>query len=447
MAASSSPAGRLRSVWRWHLLAGLGVAPFAIFLALTGAAFLWKPQYEAWRYRDLLETTGPASATMTADQWLVAAQQAMPGAVAQQVIPPPRPGRSAEIVFGSKKSGGQVSVFVDPNTGAVLGKRAESDRLMTLIHDLHGTLLLGATGEVAVELAASWAFILVVTGLYLWWPRPFRVGGFLVPRLRGGRRLLFRDLHAVPAVWFSLATLLLLATGMPWTRVSGAWIRTVAKWTGEWQPRETQASAHRSEVLGGWSPYLGERSLAEKVEQVASAPPPGKPTPLTLEQVRGLAKTQGVTDAYAIALPQGPEGVYSILSDRNRAFTRTYLHLDQYSGRVLADVRYKDFGRIAKFFTFGIILHEGQLFGLANQVGGTVAAFGVILMAASGVWLWWSRRPAGAKLLPAPGDGLPPFMKLAFAFCALIAPLFAASLVLLGLGFLFSRIISPTKTP
>ena len=49
-----------RAVWRWHFFAGIFVAPFAIFLAITGALYLWKPQFEEWKYRDLFNVTVPA---------------------------------------------------------------------------------------------------------------------------------------------------------------------------------------------------------------------------------------------------------------------------------------------------------------------------------------------------------------------------------------------------
>jgi uncharacterized iron-regulated membrane protein len=104
-----------------------------------------------------------------------------------------------------------------------------------------------------------------------------------------------------------------------------------------------------------------------------------------------------VTDAYGIAFPAGPNGVYSILSDRNRAFTRAYVHLDQYTGKVLADVRFKNFGFMGKFYSFGIIAHEGQLFGLANQLLGLLACVGVITLSVTGVLMWRARRPSAAS--------------------------------------------------
>ena len=33
-------------LWRWHLIAGLVVCPFAILLSITGAIYLFKPQIE-----------------------------------------------------------------------------------------------------------------------------------------------------------------------------------------------------------------------------------------------------------------------------------------------------------------------------------------------------------------------------------------------------------------
>src|SRR3546814_4373958 len=39
------------TIWRWHFYAGLFVIPFVLLLAVTGAAYLFKPQVERWEER------------------------------------------------------------------------------------------------------------------------------------------------------------------------------------------------------------------------------------------------------------------------------------------------------------------------------------------------------------------------------------------------------------
>src|SRR3546814_7791072 len=67
-----------------------------------------------------------------------------------------------------------------------------------MIFRLHGELLLGLGGSMLVELAASWAIVMLISGLYLWWPRDASgIAGIVYPRLRRGGRVFWRDLHAV----------------------------------------------------------------------------------------------------------------------------------------------------------------------------------------------------------------------------------------------------------
>lgn len=461
-----------RAVWRWHFYAGVIAAPLAIFLAVTGALYLWKPQYEAWRYRDLFNVpTGTASISW--DRQFAAAMALHPEARPVSFAPASTPGKTSELVIrlgtGSKRSAARRSVFINPYTGEIVGELAASSRLMTTLHDLHGELLAGKPGELVVELGASWMFVLLLTGLYLWWPRPrFSVGGFLLPRLRARGGLFWRDLHAVPAVWFSIAALFLLCTGIPWTSVGGGWFRILSAAVGQGSPKESEASAHRSE-LTGWAPPL-RAGLAPKIDALASDPAaatsvashgghagheghemdaedpgsrpaandPRLPPRISLERVREIATYVSVPEPYAIALPVGPSGVISVISDRNHAFTRTSLHLDQYSGKILADVRYQDYGAMSKFVLWGIIAHEGQLFGLLNQILGTLAALGVFLIAVSGLALWWQRRPAEKGSAPRSAASLPRPVFLGTLALAAFLPLLAASLAVF---FLSDRIV------
>ena len=432
-----------RAVWRWHFIAGVVTAPLAIFLALTGALYLWRPQYEAWRYGSLLKVEAPLHAkAVSADQQFAAARATHPGAAFVSFSPAASAGASSETVLVVGQ-GDPVSVFVNPYTGQVLGERRDSDRLMMVLHDLHGTLLSGHTGQYVVELAATWMFVLILTGFYLWWPRPrFSVWGFLLPRLRSGRKLFWRDLHAVTAVWSSLGMAFLLTTGMLWTQAGGGWYRTVSSALGQGTPKASLASEHQSVRLG-WSPPL--KGEAARAVDSARSLPPSQPSAMhhrrgrspsvtsladgsiTLLRVEEIAEANGMPKPYSILFPNGPTGVYSAVSDRDHPFDRTYLHLDQYSGKVLADVRYRDFGALGKFGMWAIIAHEGQLFGLANQILGTLAAFAVIAIAGSGLMLWRLRRPELQER--AEKESLPLGMKVGLGVLSLVLPLLLPSLL------------------
>ncbi len=91
---------------------------------------------------------------------------------------------------------------------------------------------MGDRGSMIVELAASWAIVMIVTGLYLWWPRQAnRLAGVLYVRLSRGKRIFWRDLHAVTGVWIFAFALFLLFTGLPWASSWGKyleWVRSLA---------------------------------------------------------------------------------------------------------------------------------------------------------------------------------------------------------------------------
>lgn len=61
-------------------------------------------------------------------------------------------------------------VYVHPVTRTILYTVGEAKRPITILAHLHGHLLAGRWGSYLIDLAASWAIVLLLTGLYLWWP-------------------------------------------------------------------------------------------------------------------------------------------------------------------------------------------------------------------------------------------------------------------------------------
>jgi uncharacterized iron-regulated membrane protein len=99
---------------------------------------------------------------------------------------------------------------------------------MRWIFRLHGELLMGDRGSNLVELAACWTIVLLITGLFLWWPRNMKgLGGVLYPRLFGGSRMFWRDIHSVVGMWISFCAIFLLLTGLPWAKFWGDYFKQV----------------------------------------------------------------------------------------------------------------------------------------------------------------------------------------------------------------------------
>lgn len=384
-----------QSVWRWHFYAGIIFAPFLILLAVSGGAYLFKPQIEGQLYKDLLTVREVGQVRMSPDALSAAVRKENPG-LAIQSLTLPSDARST-VKMSVVQGGVPTTLYADPYTGKIAGTLDSDKTFSAVFKKLHSQLLLpGTLPNRIVELAACWGLVLTVTGLYLWWPRGrFSVWGTLLPRLgKPGNRLFWRDLHAVPAFWLSILILALILTGLPWSGVLGGQIDKAANATNTNNPPYAYSfmgapeSVTRAKDIAADLPWA-----AESLPVPASAP--GGYVPITVDEVAGIADRQHVQRPYTITLPSGETGVYTISTADAKPWDSATLHVDQYSGTVLTDVRYEQYGVMAKLITLGIAFHEGKLFGIANQLLGLLACLGLILISAGSYVMWRKRAPAG----------------------------------------------------
>ncbi|NLP49745.1 PepSY domain-containing protein [Bacillus sp. RO1] len=392
--------GLYQTMWRWHFYAGIIFAPFLIILAFSGAAYLFKPQIESYMYQDLYYVEETKATTLSVNAQAEKVREEYPGASISRVSILDEEDRTTK--FSTMQDGQSVSVFVDPYSGKVMGDLPVEKELMTIFVKLHSELLVGGTvANRMVELAACWAIILILTGLYIWWPRNrASIWGTFLPRLRSKGRMFWRDMHAVPAFWLSIGLLVLILTGLPWSGVMGEQINRVATATNTGYPAFSFSFGPKPESV------TVTKDVAEDVPWAAeNVPVPTSENiqyvPLTLNDAAGIAEMKDVQEPYSISMPQGETGVFTISSSHSKPFDNATLHVDQYSGAVLTDVRYADYGMMGKAITLGIALHEGKLFGLANQLVGLLLCIGLIGMMVSSLIMWRKRKPENS--LGAPG--------------------------------------------
>src|SRR4051794_14303479 len=73
----TNPGALYRAAWRWHFYAGIIAGPLAIFLAITGGLYLWTPQYEEAKYREIRQVP-IGTATVSHESQFAAAQASFP---------------------------------------------------------------------------------------------------------------------------------------------------------------------------------------------------------------------------------------------------------------------------------------------------------------------------------------------------------------------------------
>jgi len=409
--------------WRWHFYAGLFVIPFMLMLSLTGLVMLFDDEIELSRYQSVLTVT-PEAATLSASQQMENVLAAYPNAMVTQFIP----AQSSELANRFSimfESGKTLFVTVNPYNGDILGTIDRSDSWYELANDIHGTLLLGDWGDYFIEIAASLGVILLVTGVYLWLPRDkASKAGFLKIRMTSGPRILMRDLHANIGGLLSFVLLFFFISGLAWASIWGgkfvqAWSSFPAeKWDDVPLSTQTHASMnHGSEEEMPWNleqtpmPESHDHAamLAAGAMQVDTLPVNetnvNSVNKLGIDQMLAQANTLGFTQ-FKLNFPRSETGVYTLAANTmsgditDPRLDRT-THIDQYSGRVLADVTWNEYNLMAKFMAAGIALHQGDV-SVLNKVVNVLFCLAFIFIAVSGVVMWWIRRPAGKKVLGAP---------------------------------------------
>lgn len=387
-----------RAAWRWHFYAGIYVIPFLITLATTGMMMMWIAFIDG---RDGERTAVvPQETVMAVSVQATAALGAVAdGALIQYVAPRDK---DLAAIFRVDSDDGAMTVVVDPYTATVLDIFPRRSGLYDLMDTIHGTILLGVTGDRMIEVAASLGLILVATGLYLWWPR----GGaktLLKPNLAARGRGLWKSLHSVVGFWSAAMLVVFLISGLSWAGVWGS--KMVQAWSSF--PADKWGAPLSDVPHGSMNdgpkdvPWVLEQTPMPASGSLAGAEGLKAGVAVTLDTIDALARSIGFDARYQLNLPSGDTGVWTMSRDSmntdsaNPMSDRT-VHIDQYSGKILADVRFADYSLMGKAMAVGIAFHMGTI-GLPIVLLNSVFCLSVMFLCVSGVVLWFKRRPEGAK--------------------------------------------------
>jgi uncharacterized iron-regulated membrane protein len=450
--------GLYRAVWRWHFYAGLIALPFMILLAVTGGLFLFRAELDTLIHRNLMRVEQQATPPRSPEALVAAALAAQPGTTFRYT-PPPTGQDSAQIGIRTPQ-GERVIAYLNPYDAQVLGTLPDKGTVMWFVRQLHSLAWFGPIANGIIEVVAGWSILLVGTGIYLWWPRGPREarGGALSVRGSPRRRPFWKSLHGVLGVFTAGFIVFLAVTGMPWSIVWGKYANQWANGHNFGYPAGVRVSVPMSDLRlaesgpVSWSleqarlpesdPHAGHDGGGHDHGQPMPAPAPVAPDAIGLNAAVETFSRLGLAHGYAVALPSGPRGVYTGSAYPDDLSQQRVVHLDQYSGRPLLDMSYADYGPLGRGLEWGVNVHLGQEYGLANKLVLLAACLGIVALSVSGGVMWWKRRPAGSLgIPPAPADRrLMAGVAAILAICGVIFPLVGASmLVMLALDAAFTR--------
>lgn len=400
-----------RTVWRWHFYAGLFCIPFVLWLSVTGTIFLFHPQIQQWLDRpyDHLSTTGQEASVNAQVQ---AALAAIPDSRLHAYQLPFTPHSPAQVLVD--KDLREFRIYVNPHTLQVLKTDDEDKRLDNFISRLHGELLIGRYGSWIVELAASWAVVMILTGLFLWWPgNASGVAGVLYPRLRQGQRIFWRDIHSVTGIYVSFFALFLLFTGLPWAKSWGAYLKAARHLSNghavqqDWSTSSADIIAARAVHANSSDSDMASMPGMDMGESPAPASHNGSALATTnayiaIDRMAATVAPLGLVNPVLLSPPAKTGGNWTAKSDTRDRPLRVDLTLDPTTGAILKRTDFHSKPWLDRVIGTGVAAHEGQLFGLANQMLALFTTAGLVTLSLSGLVMWRRRKPEGVLGAPVP---------------------------------------------
>ncbi|MGJ3257645.1 MAG: PepSY-associated TM helix domain-containing protein [Alcanivorax sp.] len=438
-ASAPSRAGRFyRAVWRWHFLVGVLVLPFLFLLAFSGLLMLLSKPLDT-ALNQSLQTVEAGADPLPASVLLQTVEQQYPHAAVKLYLPPQGADQSARFSLQPHFHAGHgghhapaTVVYLNPYTGELLGDHDPAASLYARIKEFHGSLFLGDLGDALIEIAAGLAVLMIITGLYLAWPK----GGLrvLMPSRSLRNREDWRGWHLSIGWLIALPLLFFLISGLAWTNIWGG--QLVQPW-GSLPGTGFDASKGTPTVVQEHA-SMNEAGLHRVPWAVEQTPMPQSTPgnhPLRLDAVVSEARSQGFGN-FRVHFPQQDSGVWTvsattIAGDLTNPGDERILHLDQSTGQVLQDIRFADYPAMGKAMAASIPFHQGDL-GLWNWLLNLLLVTLILALTLTGGLLWWKRqsRRAPPRSEPAPARTVAAIMLvIAVAFPLSAAALLAIILV------------------
>lgn len=381
-----------KTIFWFHLIAGLAAGLVILLLATTGFLLTYERQILAWQDGYSLAAPPSGQPSLPLEELAAKVLATHQGPPLTAISRDAGAGEPFVFSFGKEKQ-----LFVDPFTGAELGEGSPRLRgFFSFVTSLHRWLALQGglrdAGKAVTGTAALFFLFLVISGLFMWWPgrwtwQHLKRILFFQPRLHGPAR--DWNWHNVLGFWLCLPLLVIILSGIV---MSFDWANQLLhRLAGSPPPPAKTASSPAKGGTGGNAPAISLAGL-DRAWDLAS----GKVTGWQSINLRLPAKS-------------GDSATFTIsTSHRGRPDLKSQLAVELSTGTVRSFETFSTYSRGKQWRFWVRWLHTGEAGGVWGQTLAGLAALGAIMLVWTGFALSWrrfTRRRSAAPALKAPGTG------------------------------------------
>lgn len=381
-----------KAVRQVHLWMGLTLGALFVLLGLTGSALVFYQSIDRALHPEIqVAALGPAPdpASPVWDRALATLRAQWPeraGAWRFELTGEPGPIPVRYEMPGMGHGGHRTMVWLSPDGARVLREDVWGRYLMTWIYDLHMELLGGEAGRAIVGWSGLAIFALImVTGVWAWWPRNGGRGDWRKAlRYAGGAALTrrLRDMH-------KLAGLI----GLP--------LLGVLVITGVMLALPDESNA----VL---RPVFGPVDRAPKMSLMRDDGPRLPIAQAAAIAMRALPSARIVW----IEVPPVGQGVYKFrmktAHDPSMRFPHSYVFVDPVGAHVMAVQNADRAGPTTTINNWLHCLHDASVLGLFTRWLAVAMGLFPAFLFITGLWRWMARRNSAQTWRSTPPPARPP---------------------------------------
>lgn len=390
---------RVRAVFFWtHLTIGLTAGLVILLMSVTGVMLGFERQMIAW-IDGAPRVVASATAALPLDS--VLARAALPRDTVTSIVVR----RDASLPITVRVREG-APVQLDPFRGDILvasgaGKGQEFFSALRRWHRWVGAQgqELRAQMKVVAGVANLVFLALVLSGLYLWWPRHWswkRLRATTLPQWHHAGKVRDFNWHNSLGFWAAIPLALVIA--------SAAFISF--RWPGQWL--DVALGNEREKVAAREAMRAPDAAPAAPRERASDAPVRVFDDAALAEIVARAADDRPEWAQLTITLPTGNANVVRVAVAEGNTYRpdlRWTLTMDRESAALQESTGYADLSAARKIRAWVRFGHTGEVFGITGQIIATLASAVGVLLVWTGFTLAWRRfaqwRKRRRRLIPA----------------------------------------------